>query len=252
MTSTAGPKLIPLEGCLNFRDLGGYRGEGGAKIRYGRIYRADDLSKLSPADIAHIGTLGISIAIDLRSADELEQAPSPLRDRPDFTYHHIPLLDGINSVPNGPPQILSLPEMYKSLLPNSGPQIRRIFQVFAEAGERGAVFHCTAGKDRTGVTAALLLDLCGVARGDIIADYALTYERMRPFFDIIAGKAREAGIHFPEHLLRSDPAFIEEFLDFLKRTYTGAERYLLSLGLSPRELQGLKDRLLDRASSESE
>jgi protein-tyrosine phosphatase len=246
------PRLIPLEGCLNFRDLGGHTGEGAAKIRYGQIYRSDDLSKLSSADIVRIRTLGISIAVDLRSAEELDRSPNPLRDHPDFVYHHVPLLDSINSVPGSPPQISSLPEMYKSLLPDSGPQFVRIFRIFAEAGERGVVFHCTAGKDRTGVTAALLLNLCGVARGDIIADYALTYERMRPFFDIVVKKAREAGFHFPEHLLHSDPAFMGEFLDFLQQTYGGAEPYLLGAGLSPRELRSIKDRLLNRMSFESE
>ncbi|MDR1443481.1 MAG: tyrosine-protein phosphatase [Treponema sp.] len=242
--TSAGPRLIPLEGCLNFRDLGGYTGEGAAKIRYDRVFRSDDLSKLSPADIVRIGTLGVSIVIDLRSAEELDQAPNPLRDYPGFDYHHVPLLDGINSEPGGPPRIHSLPEMYKSLLPDAGPQISRIFRIFAGAGERGAVFHCTAGKDRTGVTAALLLNLCGVADEDIIADYALTYERMRPFFDVMAEKGRKAGVFFPEHIFRSDPAFMRDFLDYLKGTYAGAEPYLLGLGLSPGELRGLKDRLL--------
>jgi protein-tyrosine phosphatase len=243
-TTAASPRLIPLEGCLNFRDLGGYTGKGGAKIRYDRVFRSDDLSKLSPADINHIGNLGLSIIIDLRSAAELDWAPNPLQSRPGFTYHHIPLLDGINSEPGGPPRIQSLPEMYKFLLTNSGPQISRIFRVLAEAGEQAAVFHCTAGKDRTGVIAALLLNLCGIADQDIIADYARTYDLMRPFFGIMSGKARKAGIQIPEHILHSDAAVMRKFLDVLQDTYGGAEPYLLSLGLSPRELQNLTDHLL--------
>jgi protein-tyrosine phosphatase len=244
-TGTTGPRLIPLEGCLNFRDLGGYAGEGDAKIRYNRVFRSDDLSKLSPAGINRIETLGLSIVIDLRSAEELNQAPNPFRGRPGFAYHHIPLLDGINSESGGPPRIQSLPEMYKSLLTGSGSHIGRIFRVLAEAGERGTVFHCTAGKDRTGVVAALLLNLCGVAGQDIIADYTLTYDLMRPFFDTMKEGARKAGIDIPENLLRSDAAFMREFLDFLTGTYGGAEPYLLNQGLSPRELRNLKDHLLE-------
>jgi protein-tyrosine phosphatase len=238
------PKLIPLEGCLNFRDLGGYAGEGGGKIRYGQIYRADDLSKLSAADIVRIGELGISIVIDLRSAEELNRAPNPLCGRPGFAYHHVPLLDGLNSSPDGPPEIQSLPEMYKSLLPKAGAQIGRVFQALCRREGRGAVFHCTAGKDRTGVIAALILNLCGVADGDIIADYALTYGRMKPLFDAMIRKARQAGVDVPEHLLCSDPAFMEEFLGFLKQTYTGAESYLRGQGLSPGDLGTLRDSLL--------
>jgi protein-tyrosine phosphatase len=238
------PKIIALEGCLNFRDLGGYAARGGT-IRYGQIYRADDLSKLISADIARLEELGISIVIDLRSPEELDRAPNPLRGRAGFAYHHAPLLDGLNSAPDRPPEIQNLPAMYKSLLPNAGPQIRGIFQVLGRREGRGAVFHCTAGKDRTGVIAALILDLCGVAEGDIIADYALTYERMRPFFEVMAGKARGAGITIPEHLFRSDPAFIEEFLAFLKQRYASAESYLLGLGFGPGDLAALRDDLVD-------
>ncbi|MDR1419576.1 MAG: tyrosine-protein phosphatase [Treponema sp.] len=242
--SAAGPRLIPLEGCLNFRDLGGYTGEGGVKTRYDRIFRSDDLSKLSPADIDRISKLGISIVIDLRADQELSQAPNPLRDHPGFVYRHFPLLDGINSETGGPFLTQSLPEMYKSLLTDSGAQLGRIFRVLAEAGDRGVVFHCTAGKDRTGVVAALLLDLCGVAGQDIIADYALTYDLMRPHFDLMRERAQEAGFSIPEDLLRSDAVFMQEFLDFLKETYGGAEAYLLRQGLSPRELRDLKALLL--------
>jgi protein-tyrosine phosphatase len=238
-----GPKIVPLEGCLNFRDLGGYAGEGGT-IRYGRIYRSDDLSKLSASDIARLEEMGISIIIDLRSPEELDRAPNPLRGRAGFAYHHAPLLDGINSAPDRPPEIQSLPEMYKSLLPNAGPQIRGVFQVLGSREGRGLVFHCTVGKDRTGVIAALILNLCGVADADIVADYALTYGRMKPFFETITQKARQSGIHISEHLLHSDPASMEEFLAYLKRNYGGAESYLLGLGFSAQDLKNLRDDLL--------
>jgi protein-tyrosine phosphatase len=245
-TDTTGPRLVPLEGCLNFRDLGGYTGEGGRKVRHNRIYRADDLSKLSAADIVRIGELGITAAIDLRSAGELNRAPSPLRGHPGFAYYHVQLLDGLNSSPDGTPQIQSLPEMYKSLLPEAGSRIGRVFRILCDRQGRGVVFHCTAGKDRTGVIAALLLNLCGVSDGDIIADYALTYTLMRPFFEIVVEKSRKAGTPIPGHMLQSDPAFMREFLDYLKGTYGGAESYLLSLGLDSKDLGGLKDRLLNR------
>jgi protein-tyrosine phosphatase len=242
--AAASPRLIPLEGCLNFRDLGGYTGEGGVKTRYDRVFRSDDLSKLTPADIDYIGKLGISIVIDLRADDELNQAPNPLRDHPGFVYYHFPLLDGINSEAGGPFLTQSLPEMYRSLLTDSGAQLGRIFRVLAGAGERGLVFHCTAGKDRTGVVAALLLNLCGVADQEIIADYALTYDLMLPFFDVMRGRAQEAGYSIPEDLLRSDAVFMREFLDFLTETYGGAEPYLLGQGLSSREIRDLKALLL--------
>jgi protein-tyrosine phosphatase len=232
---------------LNFRDLGGYAGEGGGKIRPGQIYRADDLSKLSAADIARLEDLGISVVIDLRSAEELNRAPNPLRGRPGFAYHHAPLLDGVNS--SSEPEIRSLPEMYKSLLPSAGPQIREVFQALCRREGRGAVFHCTAGKDRTGVIAALILNLCGVADGDIIADYALSYERMKPFFGVMTQKARQAGVDIPEDLLLSDPAFMEEFLGFLRQSYAGAESYLRGLGLNAGDLMALKGGLLDPSAT---
>jgi protein-tyrosine phosphatase len=235
---------------LNFRDIGGCAGRRG-RIRRGQIYRADDLSKLSSAGIARVEELGVSIVIDLRSAEELNRAPNPLRGRPGFAYHHVPLLDGLNSAPDRPPEIESLPEMYKSLLTNAAPQIGGVFRILSRREGRRAVFHCTAGKDRTGVIAALLLNLSGAADRDIIADYALSGERMRPFFAAMIRQAREAGVVIPEHLLRSDPAFMEELLSFLKQTYTGAESYLLNAGLSARDLAELLDGLIDKASASS-
>jgi protein-tyrosine phosphatase len=240
------PKPIPLEGCLNFRDLGGYAAAGGGTVRRGQVYRADDLSKLSAADIARIGELGVSIVVDLRSPEELDRALNPLRGRPGFAYHNVPLLDGLNSAPDRPPEIQSLPEMYKSLLSNAGARIGRVFQILGGREGRALVFHCTAGKDRTGVIAALILNLCGVADEDIIADYALTYENMRPFFDAMKRRARQAGFAISEHLLRSDPPFMEEFLGFLRQTYAGAESYLLGAGLSAGDLAALRSDLLDR------
>jgi protein-tyrosine phosphatase len=242
------PRMIPLEGCLNFRDLGGYRGEGGAAIRCGSVFRSDDLSRLSPADIVRLGELGVSIVIDLRSAGELERAPNPLRGRPDFEYHHVPLLDGINSAPDGPPQIHRLSDMYSSLLENAGPLIAAVFRILCGRGERGAVFHCTAGKDRTGITAALILNLCGAADEDIIADYALTYENIRPLIEGMIRQSREAGYPVPEHLLRSDPAVMREFLDVLTTVYGSAEKYLRRAGLDAGQLESLKNSLLERDS----
>jgi protein-tyrosine phosphatase len=188
--------------------------------------------------------LGLSAVIDLRSGEELERAPHPLCGRPGFAYYPVPLLDGVNSRPGGPPQIQSLPVMYKSLLSDSGALIGRVFQIFHEREGRGLVFHCTAGKDRTGVIAALLLNLCGVSDEDIIADYALTYDLMRPVFDAMVARARESGFVIPGRFFRSDPAFMREFLDFLQGTCGGAEPYLLGQGLSARDLGDLKDRLL--------
>jgi protein-tyrosine phosphatase len=92
---------------------------------------------------------------------------------------------------------------------------------------------------------ALILGLCGVAEEDIIADYALTYEKMRPFFDTMKQKTRRAGFPVPEELLRSDPAFMRELLDFLNRHYGGAEAYLLGLGLTLRDMRDFKNRLLN-------
>jgi protein-tyrosine phosphatase len=244
MTAMNNPKPIPLEGCLNFRDLGGYAAAGGGTVRRGQVYRADDLSKLSAADIGRIGELGVAIVVDLRSPEELDRAPNPLRGRPGFAYHNVPLLDGLNSAPGRPPEIGSLPEMYKSLLSNAGPRIGRVFQILGGRKGRGLVFHCTAGKDRTGVIAALILNLCGVADGDIIADYALTYENMRPFFDAMTRRARQDGVIIPEDLLRSDPPVMGDFLRFLKQTYTGAESYLLGAGLNAGDLAALRSDLL--------
>lgn len=236
--------LVELEGCPNFRDLGGYSCGGGGRTRRGRFYRADCLSKLTGQDAGHLAELGVTTVVDLRSTGELARAKNALDGKAGFFYHNVSLEDGIQSREGRGLLPESLVTLYFTLADEAGAQIAHVMRILLSAPER-AVFHCTAGKDRTGVIAALLLLLAEVEDEVIVADYAATYGLMKDVFDGQVVQAALAGIEIPGYLLRSEPSNMEEFLAHIRRTYGGAAGYLAHIGLTEEEISLLKQELTE-------
>jgi protein-tyrosine phosphatase len=171
-------RRVPFEGVTNFRDLGGYDMVDGRRTRTGLVFRADGLDALTEADLRQYGKLGIRIAYDLRQASErdarplsvpsvhlcvmtaVEQAGVVIADRTLLAMHD----DGERL----------LRDMYAALLEHSAPVFGLLITALADRTRLPAVFHCHGGKDRTGVAAALLLELLGVDRQSVLDDYELT------------------------------------------------------------------------------
>ena len=175
---------LVFEACENFRELGGYVGCGGKRVRYGVFYRAPALANLhTPADREHFLSLGIRTAFDFRSESERALAPDP--EFPGVKNIAVNAL----FTPDGSEQNFDLEEIVRSKaglrlltegvhegyvrMPFENPAYKALFAAIL-ADETPVLFHCTAGKDRTGVAAALILRTLGVSRKDIIADYLLT------------------------------------------------------------------------------
>lgn len=241
-------RTICLEGAANFRDLGGLPATTGKVVRLGRIFRSDALHRLTGTDVDLLGTFGIATLIDLRSNEELVRSgPSPLIAS-GVRHHHVPVFD-VDALPTDRLPTTTLVDMYVSLLRNCSASFREIFRLLADAPSYPAVIHCAAGKDRTGITSALILGSLGVADDVIVADYAITDGNMTRMIEI--GRDAQVDISdldIPEHLMRAMPETMETFLLAIRTEWGSISGYLGSIGVADHEIATLATYLLASGS----
>jgi len=224
------------------RDIGGYETIKGEIVQRGRLFRADGLHLLSLRDQELILGLGVRTIIDLRFSDETAAKKDVFADRQEVDYYNISL---VNPATTKLRDIRSLGDMYKILLDNSGPLLAEVLSRIAETKD-GLLFHCSAGKDRTGVVAALLLDLAGVPQETIISDYAETETNLSPIIDeLLKDCPVDMSIEEYRAFMGSAPENMEIMLDHLYSVYGGAEQYLIANGLRSDEIESLRRKLLE-------
>ena len=173
-------RLLPLQGATNFRDLGGYIGHGGRPLRWRRLFRAEHLAGLTDADRATLAGLGVGRAVDFRGQAERSTTPYQW---PGITTHALSIEPTVvqrlqDMAAAG--QRLTVPvvqglmrELYQALVTQEAPRFAELFALLLQ-DDTPLVLHCTAGKDRTGVAAALILLVLGVPRDVVLQDYLLT------------------------------------------------------------------------------
>lgn len=223
---------IQLTGTFNIRDLGGLPTRSGRKTRYGKLYRSDGLDHLTEEDLRKLLSLGIQQDIDLRSTNEMEKWNDLLGEQPEIAYRQIPLLHTIDTM-NLP---ATLSDLYLYILDDSQEEFKKIFCYILDYKESATLFHCSAGKDRTGLVAAILLLLVDVEEEDLIRDYCLSegnLKLIRERFSVENDPALQA-------FLSARPEDIGPFLDHLRTGYGGAEGYLFHIGMSAEEIESLK------------
>jgi len=242
-------RVVFFDGCFNFRDLGGYKSYDGREVRRATLFRADTLHRLTNDDIGR--SLGLRTVIDLRSTKEIDDFGAlPLDAHPPEGRHHIPMMDVVDlrAVRVDPrPAELEPPEVVYNRIFGSGAAVVRAIDVLAGEGALPAVFHCTAGKDRTGILAAILLDVLGVPDADIITDYDLTS----------AGRERSLNWmtqHEPDMavlLRRASPEMesrgrtgLVALMSSLRKTHGSLQGALIGLGVLPDSLDRLRSALL--------
>ena len=183
-------RRLHLTGAANFRDLGGYQTIDGRYVRWGMIYRSEALGRLSPEDLQHLNQLGLRLICDLRTPGEISRVPDRIpqtaiwaatpAQEGDFDSSMLPtLLFNRKRIPD------LMRQSYPKLLAENPQRFGAVLSRFADPDNLPAVFHCTAGKDRAGLTAALLLGSLGVPEKTIIADYTLSnlaYEQLFAVF----------------------------------------------------------------------
>jgi protein-tyrosine phosphatase len=249
---TASPSRdIPLADTFNLRDLGGYPTADGRRVRWRRLFRGAGLQRLSGADVEMVRELGLSTAIDLRTSGEVEaRGTYPIGVLP-VTLHHLPMIDAIWDLtdldPDEPPEHY-LATRYREMLVDGSETIAETVRILSRDENLPAVFYCAAGKDRTGVLAALLLDVLGVEPESIVADYHLSKERVERIRARACGGGGGGGamVDQPPAFMQAPERAMELLLDWIREEHGSTASYLDGIGVADETIAALKDNLLER------
>ena len=239
-------RRIVLEGAVNFRDQGGYRTENGRFVKWRRLFRSDSLHDLTESDVQTItGTLGLTTIVDLRSINSVLEDGRGLLALSGIAYHNYPFLErrGIEPPTSGSDPGERLTAIYQWILLNDGTLMAQAFNALAQDVNQPALFHCNAGKDRTGVLGATLLSVLGVSREDVVADFLMTNEVIDGILALIKKMpgfqdSTRDGIMAPQ-------SAIEKFLDVMQREFGGPESYLLRHGVQQETINVFKESMLE-------
>jgi len=222
---------------VNFRDLGGYRTADGRMVAWRTLFRADGLNKLTDADVAQLGELGLATVIDLRTLDEAEQRGSFPVERVPVTYLGLPLTDVLPATEELPDwkEAAYVAARYGAMVSEGGPMLTSAIQALATGDALPAVMHCSAGKDRTGVLSALILAFLGVPDETIVADYTLSAAAMGRLLERLKAEypeAQDAVEKYAPAILHVVPETMEQFLADLRLQYGTYDALAGSLGVT--------------------
>jgi len=240
-------RVLPLAGASNFRDLGGYAGHDGRRVRWRRVFRSDHLADLTPDDHAQLAALGLGTAVDFRGETERSAMPYAL---PGVTLLSLSIEPSVlqrmdELAAAGRPRDAALAaqamrDLYVRLVDHSAPHFATLFSRLLQT-DSPLVFHCTAGKDRTGVAAALLLLALGVHGDDVMHDFLLTRQHYRRPPALMGDSPSEVL----DVMWNVQEDFLHAALDRIDRAHGGVQRYLVErLGLDRAAQAALTERYL--------
>lgn len=245
METVTASRWVTLSGATNVRDLGGYQADSGI-TRWGTLFRADGMHRLSEDDQRALIGRGVRTMIDLRHASEIETQPNVFARSSDVRYLNIPILRIMPATPDAS-RIPDMATIYRYFVDECQAGLSETLSAIADADDGAVVFHCTAGKDRTGVVAALLLGLAGVGDDDIADDYALTAEAMQHLLPrLMEQAALDGSTERLKRLLSSNREDMLDLLGYMGQRYGGTAAYIRMLGLSDAQQMRLRGRLLDQ------
>lgn len=237
-----------LQGASNFRDLGGYTGIGGRRVRHGLVYRSDHLAGLTAEDHRALAPLRIAHSLDFRGQAERTALSSVLPGAQAVNLGieptvvvQVKALLAAGKIPSEAETVALMAQTYQSFARDAVPTYARFFQHLIEQ-PNPVVFHCTAGKDRTGFAAALLLSALGADRDTVMADYLLTNQlyRRSPLV------STDGPAHVVNVLWGVQPVFLNAAFDTVDREFGGMDRYLEGpMGLGSAAMARLRARLLE-------
>ncbi len=228
---------------MNTRDLGGLPLEKGGHTRYGVYYRSDIPMGLAQNDFALLAQHGLTTVIDLRRPLEIERDLSSLQGRDGLNWHHVEVWGRIDEA-SSPKDHFNIVAFYLAALDHAGPAFVDAMNILANS-EGAALYHCTAGKDRTGLVSLMLLELAGVPTEVIIDDFALTHDRIGPLRERLLADAEKNGVAREDmaSLLGATPDLIIPAIEHLHQRHGGAEEYLTRHGVTEETLGRLRTRL---------
>lgn len=234
-------RLVEFEAVHNFRDLGGYEVGDGRQIAWGRLFRADGLYRLGDADLDVVDALGIRTVIDLRSAGEVDDHGTFPVEKMPLSFHHLPIIDATWMTEEVPTftdddqgAIDFLTWAYSDMLDKGAERFATAISLIASPEAVPVVFHCAAGKDRTGILAALVLGGLGVDDATIVADYQLTaaaMERMRRWVEANHPDMLSRMHDAPSYMRAARPEAIESLLAEIRADHGTVRSFLTEIGV---------------------
>ena len=244
-------RALDVEGAYNVRDLGGYPTSDGRTTRWGKYLRADTLANVTPGGVDTLLEYGVRNIIDLRRSNDIQFRPSPFIGNESVTYYHqnmsgdVPLrrgeeLDGIED----PAERRG--RGYCAILDQRKHILHQIFSILADPDGLPVLVHCNAGKDRAGISAAFVLDICGVPRETIIEDYGLTARYL-----VRRHYAHNPDVSPEEYTWREyqhdvcHPHSMEITLDILDAKYGGVQGYLRDTGITDEQLAAIREAMTE-------
>ncbi|MDQ1396179.1 MAG: protein-tyrosine phosphatase [Acidimicrobiaceae bacterium] len=242
-------RRIRFEAVFNFRDLGGYDTAEGRTVRWRRLFRADGLYRMTAADAETVRELGIASVLDLRTENEIGIRGRFPVDKVPVEYHHLPFIDVVpdpDFYPTPvPPDFMA--GHYHEILHGGSDHVVGALRVLARPEAYPAVFHCAAGKDRTGILAALVLSLLGVPEEVIAEDYGLSRQAMVELQAFLHEHMPEVAANMdriPTAML-AEPETMALLLQSLRDQYGSVVDFVASLGITDDEVASLRSNLLD-------
>lgn len=258
MNTESNSRFLDLPSGHNFRDIGGYEGAGGRRVKWGKVFRSGYMSKIDAADAVLLQALGIDTICDLRANDERADRPTLWHDgtatelwardhqfsagalgqivrRPDLTTEHT---------------TESMLEIYRALPHEQAASYRELLLRIA-GGRFPLVFNCSAGKDRTGLATALILAILGVPRALIVEDYLLSNAVVNDLIGFMKtspkyGNAVANRLDQVMPMMRVEPAYLETSFQQIAQAHGSVDRYLdEALGIDAQAQQAIRDHLLD-------
>ena len=258
VSAVAAERGLPaVEGSVNFRDFGGYRTRHGDQVRWGSLYRSGQLSDLTDQDVALMHDLGIDFICDFRREDEQQSAPTRLSDNSSTRILSLPIVPGSNAAYfeemsdwDDPAHMFDfMVTVNRDLAVAQTDAYRKMFDQLLSVEDARMLVHCSAGKDRTGFAAAIILLALGVPREVVMQDYLLSARYFRPLREIERLKVKYGLEELPEEaimpMLQVHEDYLAEALNTIDANYDSVEHYLEDeLGVGPRELAELRRRYL--------
>ena len=247
MTANISPshqRHIPLEGSYNIRDLGGYKTFDGKKTRWKTILRSGDMHNLTSDTKKTLVTLGVRTIVDLRRDAELSEKPNAFAESPQISYHHHNLWGDLVA-----PERSDYDDAsdwwfghYSMLLDQHRSQVCEAFATVTNPENWPLIFHCAAGKDRTGVMAGLLLSLAGTPNQTITKDYSLSAQfLLSRFYEITPPSEIPSGFGWRDYQREHCPSrAMAKTLKHVEIVYGGVEAYLIGGGIRKSEIHSFR------------
>jgi protein-tyrosine phosphatase len=219
---------------LNFRDLGGISATGGRKIRPGLLFRSGDLHSLSDDDVAKLEALGLATIVDLRASREIEKHPD--RNIATVRSHiHLGIHDTAREVAEmylAANDAAALEQVlvndYRRMVTDHIMEFRKFLELLATTGDLPLVYHCAAGKDRTGLATVFLLTALGADYGVILEDYLATNEYNRLYIEKFLRKITETGLNgaILRPMLEVRESYLQSAINEIDRRFGGLNEYV--------------------------